>query len=102
MPKPKDEVRIGLAVQAHFLGRVEDRLVQIRRGPAEGDAVAGLHGDAVDLGVHRADAADVRERHEDAEELLARVDDALRILPQILQRLGMVGQIGRVRRRWCG
>ena len=84
---------VRLAVEPHFIGRWKRSLVQIGRGPTEGNALARFDGDSIDPGVHRADPTDVGQRHENPEELLARERDPLRILPQIFERFGMLSEI---------
>ncbi len=87
------EVGIGLSVEADFFGRRENGLVEIGGGPGERDAFAGFHGGAVDGGVGGAHAADVGERHEDPEKLFARERDALRVGAEVIQRLGVFGEM---------
>ena len=90
---PVGDVRIGPAVEADFFRGLEDGFVKVRRGPAQGDAVAGLDGGIAHHGIHRTYPADVGEGGDDPDELLGGGEDQFGVGPQGLQGGGMLRQI---------
>ena len=91
--EPERHVGIRPAVEPDLVGRLEHRLVEVGRRPAQARAIARRDGHAVHVGVDRTDAADVSQRHEHAKELLARQDDASGIGPEVLERRGAFGTV---------
>ncbi|MFM1944043.1 MAG: hypothetical protein RI897_3025 [Verrucomicrobiota bacterium] len=88
------EVGVGFAVEADFVGCVEDGFVEVSGGPAERDAFIGGHLDALDFRVFGADAADMGEGHEHAEEFFAGVDDAFGVFAEEVEAIRVSGEVG--------
>ncbi len=92
------EVGIGFAVQADLFGGLKGGFVEIRGGPAEGDAALRGNGDAVDVRGDGADAGDVGEGCEHAEKFLAGVDDPAGILAEESEGRRVAAQVGEGKR----
>ena len=88
-------VRVGLSVEPHLGGVLEDSLILIGGGPTKRDTAARWDGHALHLGFHRTHTADVSERCHHSEKLLGRMDYPGGILAQKLQRLRVAGQVAK-------
>ena len=89
----ESDVGVGLAVEADFLGLVKGGFVEIGGSEAEGNALAGFDGDAVDFGFAGGGASDVGDWREDAQQFFASEGDELRVLAQGIESIGLFGEV---------
>lgn len=87
------DVGVWLPIKADFFGCFENLFIEVRSGPAEGDAAIGRDGVALEIGGDGADAADVGEGHEGPEKFLSGKDETFRICAEGIEIGGVFAEV---------
>src|ERR1043165_9205828 len=93
LAEAEGKVGIRLTIQANVLGRFENPLIKIGRGPTQRDSASGLDEQPVNLRVQRADPTDMSQWHEHAEKFLAGVNDAFWVLAEVFEGIRVSAKI---------
>ena len=73
MPKTKSDMGIGLAIQLHFLGVMENFGIIIGSSPADGDTTSGGDPLSMDLRFHGTDPANMGQGCDRAKQFFGRM-----------------------------